>query len=221
MSRATAIVLGATGLVGGHCLDLLLQEELYAHVLTLGRRVVAREHPRLEQHQVDLGTPESCAHHFGPHTDIYCCLGTTIKRAGSEEAFRRVDYEYPLGLARFAAQWDDTHWLLVSSLGANAQSSVFYPRVKGELEEGIKQLPFAGVHIFRPSLLLGQRPEFRLGERLAEIAAQPLSYLMVGPLRKYRPIAAHTVAQAMLRAAQAGRKGVEILESDKIAELGR
>ena len=189
-------------------------------MVTLGRRATALEHPKLTQHIVDLAQPETYAHLLGPHTDVFCCLGTTIKKAGSEAAFRRVDYEYPLALARLAAQWEDAHFLLVSSLGASARSSVFYPRVKGELEEAIKALSFAGVHIFQPSLLLGERAELRMGERIAAYAALPLGFFLLGPLRKYRPIQARVVAQAMLRVAREGRKVVETLESDKIAELG-
>jgi uncharacterized protein YbjT (DUF2867 family) len=152
--------------------------------------------------------------------DVFCCLGTTIKKAGSQEAFRRVDYEYPLNVARLAAQWEDAHFLVVSSVGADAGSGVFYSRVKGELEKAVQALPLAGAHIFRPSLLLGERGEVRLGERMAAVAAKPLSLLLFGPLRKYRPIHARTVAQAMLRVAREGRRGVEILESNRIASLG-
>lgn len=220
MANETAVVLGATGLIGGHCVELLLAREAYSRVLTLGRRKLALEHPKLEQHIVDLGQPESYAHLLGPRTDIFCCLGTTIKTAGSEAAFRRVDYEYPLNVARLAAQYEGARFLLVSSLGANAQASLFYPKVKGELEAAIKALPLAGVHIFQPSLLLGQRAEARLGERVAELVAIPLSVLLLGPLRKYRPIRARAVAQAMVRVARKARAGVETLESDRIAEIG-
>ncbi len=218
MATATALLLGATGLIGGHCLNLLLAADNYARVVTLGRKSVDLEHPKLTQHIVDLGQPETYAHLLRPHTDVFCCLGTTIKTAGSEAAFRRVDYEYPLNVARLAAQWEDTHFLLVSALGANAQSHVFYPRVKGELEEALQELPFAGVHILRPSLLLGARGEFRLGERIAEYAALPFSLVLLGPLRKYRPIQARVVASALVRVAREGRAGVETLESDQIVE---
>jgi uncharacterized protein YbjT (DUF2867 family) len=220
MAQRTAVILGATGLIGGHCLEILLRGEFYAGVTTLGRRAAPAEHPKLSQRVVDLAQPESFAHLLAPHTDVFCCLGTTIKTAGSEAAFRRVDYEYPLNVARVAAQRDDTHFLLVSSLGADAASRLFYSRVKGEAEAAISALPFAGVHIFRPSLLLGERAEFRFGERVAELAAAPLSLLMLGPLRKYRPIHARTVAQAMTRTARAARAGMEILESGQIAEIG-
>ncbi len=221
METRNAVILGATGLVGGHCLQLLLQDARYQQILTLGRRAASIQHPKLVQHEVNLAQPETYAHWLGPQTDFFCCLGTTIAVAGSEEAFRQVDYTYPLTVARAGAQHADNHWLMVSSLGADAKSALFYSRVKGEVERDIARLPFAGVHILQPSLLLGERAEFRLGEKIAEIAALPLSLLLVGPLRKYRPIEAAIVARAMQSIAHTRRAGIEIIISDKLAELGK
>ena len=220
MKLRTAVILGATGLVGGNCLQLLLQDSHYKQVLALGRRAAPVQHTKLVQHEVNLAQPETYAHWLGPQTDFFCCLGTTIATAGSEEAFRQVDYTYPLTVARAGAQHADNHWLMVSSLGADAKSALFYSRVKGEIERDVARLSFAGVHILQPSLLLGERAEFRLGEKIAEIAALPLGLLMVGPLRKYRPIEAATVARAMQSIAHTGRAGLEIIVSDKLAELG-
>lgn len=219
MTPRTAVLLGATGLIGGHCLELLLATNNYVRVITLGRRAVAREHPKLTQHEVDLAQPETYQDWLTPQSDFFSCLGTTIKKAGSESAFRRVDYEYPLAVARVAATHADNRWLLVSSLGADAASSLFYPKVKGELERDLAALPLAGVSIFRPSLLLGTRTEFRLGERVAEVVAWPVSRLLLGPLRKYRPIAALDVARAMLIVAREQAQSVQIYESDAIAAL--
>ena len=151
--------------------------------------------------------------------DVFCCLGTTMKRAGSEEAFRRVDFTYVHELARLASRHGASRFLLVSALGANSRSRVFYNRVKGEVEEAVRKLPFDGVHIFRPSLLLGERRESRPGERFAILAARALGFMFVGPLGRYRPIAARAVAVAMIRIAKDAARGVHVYESDRIRAL--
>jgi uncharacterized protein YbjT (DUF2867 family) len=153
--------------------------------------------------------------------DVFCCLGTTIKKAGSQEAFRRVDFTFAYEAAQLAANNGAAQFLLVSALGANANSSVFYNRVKGETEDAIAALPFVSVSIFRPSLLLGERAEFRLGERIAEPVMKALSFLLIGSLRKYRAIEARTVAAAMIEVAKAQPKGVNVYESDRIQEVGQ
>jgi uncharacterized protein YbjT (DUF2867 family) len=214
----TALLLGATGLVGGHCLDLLLNDAAYSKVLTLGRRLLAREHQKLEHHVIDFERLTEFASLISAQ-DVFCCLGTTIKKAGSKENFRRVDFTYQYEVARLASQQRAEQLLLISSLGADARSSIFYNRVKGELEDAVSKLAFDGVHIFRPSLLLGERAEFRLGERVAELPMRYVSFLMVGPLRKYRPVTARAVALAMLKIAKEHPAGVNIFESDRIRAM--
>jgi uncharacterized protein YbjT (DUF2867 family) len=214
------LLLGATGLVGGHCLDLLLDDPAYSKVLTIGRRLVAHEHQKLEQHVVDFEKLQDYASVIRA-VDVFCCLGTTIKKAGSKENFRRVDFTYQLDTARLAAQNGAEQLLLVSALGADARSSIFYNRVKGELEEAVSKLAFNGVNIFRPSLLLGERAEFRLGERVAELPMRYVSFLMVGPLAKYRPVHARDVAAAMIRIAKEHPRGVNLFESDSILAISR
>jgi uncharacterized protein YbjT (DUF2867 family) len=151
--------------------------------------------------------------------DVFCCLGTTIKKAGTKEAFRRVDHDYVVFLAKAALASGAKQFLLVSSIGADAQSRVFYSRVKGEVEADITAMPFRAVQIFRPSMLLGNRTEVRLGEKVAQIVSMPLVLLFVGGLKKYRPIEAKTVARAMVRVARREPEGVHVYESDKIQEL--
>lgn len=218
MSARTALLLGATGLVGGHCLDLLLHDEGYSSVVAPGRRLLPIEHAKLQQHTIDFERLQDFKHLLQAQ-DVFCCLGTTIKQAGSQDAFRKVDYEYPVGLAALAARSGAEQFLLVSSLGASAASRVFYSRVKGETEAAIAALPFKGVQIFRPSLLLGERKEFRPGERLAERASKLFSFLLAGPLRKYRPVQARAVAAAMLKIAPEHPAGVNIYESDQIRQI--
>jgi uncharacterized protein YbjT (DUF2867 family) len=217
-SGRTAILLGATGLVGGHCLELLLEDDTYHCVISLGRRRTAKEHPKLLQHEVDLDRLQDYSHLF-VGDDLYCCLGTTIKKAGSQEAFTRVDFTYVTEAARIASEKGTKQFLLVSALGASSSSRIFYNRTKGAAEESIARLPFQGVQIFRPSLLLGERTEFRAGERVAEKVMKVFSFLLVGAFRKYRAVYARTVAEAMVKVAKQQKTGVNIFESDRIVEI--
>jgi uncharacterized protein YbjT (DUF2867 family) len=217
MSAKTALVVGASGLVGSHCLDELLQHPDYARVETWVRRPLAREHPRLLQRQIDF---ELLQAQVLEADDVFCCLGTTIAVAGSREAFRRVDYSYPLALAGLAAAAGSTSFLLVSALGADAASSVFYNRVKGELERDIRKLGLRRWHFFRPSLLIGDRAEPRLGERVGLALGKVIGPLMLGRLAKYRPVEAAVVARAMVRVANSDRPS-GALESDEITRLAR
>ncbi|HEX7243690.1 MAG TPA: oxidoreductase [Longimicrobiaceae bacterium] len=216
----TALLLGATGLVGGHCLDLLLADDAYGHVTVVGRRPVSREHPKLRQHTVDFDRLADSAALFDDARDVFCCLGTTIRAAGSREAFRRVDLEYPREAAELASRAGAERFLLVSAMGADPGSRVFYNRVKGEAEEAVRALPFREVVILRPSLLMGERTERRPAEALAQRMMGPLSFLLSGPLLKYRPVEGRTVARAMVRLAKAGGTGARVVESDEIAAVG-
>ncbi len=221
----TALILGASGLIGGHCLDLLLHDEAYDQVIVLVRKTLPKNHPKLIQHEVNfdhLSEHADLLKALAPNIDdVFCCLGTTIKKAGSQEAFRKVDFTYAHEAAKLAAHNGASQFLLVSSLGADAKSSVFYSRIKGEIEAAISALNFESVSIFRPSLLLGERAEFRLAERLAEPFAKALSFFMIGGLRKYRAIEARTVAAAMIEIAKKEMKGVKVYESDRIQEIGK
>ena len=219
MTTRSAILIGATGLVGGHCLRLLLRDEVYSKVIALGRITLKVEHPKLDQYTVDF---ERLADHISliNAQDVFCCLGTTIKKASSQETFRRVDFTYQYEVAKLATDNGAEQLLLVSSLGASPRARVFYSRVKGELEAAVGDLPLRAVNIFRPSLLLGERAEFRLGERVAARLLRYCSFLMVGPLRKYRPVQARTVAAAMVRVAKKAGRGIHIIESDAIEALG-
>lgn len=179
----------------------------------MGRRTTAQQHDKLEQRVLDLGELETLSNL--PHVDdVFCCLGTTIGQAGSQPAFRRVDHAFVLGLARGGLRAGATQFLLVSAIGADPESRVFYSRVKGETETAIRKLPYQSIQIFRPSLLLGERPEFRLGERIAMLGAPVLPALLFGRLRRYRPIQAATVARAMVRIAQEAPRGPNVFEYD-------
>lgn len=215
----TALVLGATGLVGRHVLELLLGDDAWRRVTVLARRDPGRSHPRLETRVADLEKMEEQADAFAV-TDVFCCLGTTIRAAGSQQAFRRVDHDYVAESARLASGRGARHFLLVSALGADPESRIFYNRVKGEAERDVAALPFEGVALLRPSLLLGDRADRRAAEAAAQKLAPMLAPLLMGPLRKYRAIDAGVMARAMVRVAAAGIRGVRRIESDEIARLG-
>ena len=209
----TALVAGATGLVGSQVLDLLLADDGWSHVVTIGRRTTSQHHAKLEQRVLDLRQLETASDL--PHVDdVFCCLGTTIKQAGSQPAFRLVDHDFVVGLARAGLRAGATQFLLVSAIGADPESRVFYSRVKGETEAAIRGLPYQRIQIFRPSLLLGERPEVRLGERIATLGAPLLPALLFGRLRRYRPIQAATVARAMVGIAKEAPRGPNVFEYD-------
>jgi uncharacterized protein YbjT (DUF2867 family) len=213
-----AVVLGASGLVGGFCLKALMDKPDYARIVLLNRRALPfAAEPRLTQKTVSFDSLS--ATDFAGAGDVFCALGSTIRKAGSQEAFRRVDLEYPLAAARLARQGGAKQFVLVSSVGADPTSKNFYLRTKGELEQEIARLGFDALHIFRPSLLLGKREEFRLGERVMVPLAPVLNQAMWGGLRRYRAIAAAAVGKAMAAAARAGNHGTSIYEYDQIIRL--
>lgn len=205
------VIAGATGLTGEHLLDRLLSEPTVARVLAPSRRPLA-SHPHLENPvgELDQLLPTLT----GPVDTAFCCLGSTIKQAGSQEAFRAVDHDLVLAFARRARELGARHLVVISALGANPQSSVFYNRVKGETEESLKAMGWPQLTIARPSLLLGARREFRLGERLAA----PLLRWLPG---KYRGIDACALARALWRLALEEQDGVRVIESADLRRLGR
>lgn len=201
----TVLLLGATGLIGRETLPLLLADPSIERVIVMVRRPTNVVHAKLEERPFDLQQM--------PHADtIVCALGTTMKQAGSQEAFRLVDQHYPIEAARIGLTRGATHYLLVSSMGASPRSRTFYTRVKGEVEQELLAIGYPTTTIVRPSFLTGAREEFRLGERLA----LPVMRLM--PPR-YKPIAAQTVARAIVRLVREPRPGVQIVESPELRAL--
>jgi uncharacterized protein YbjT (DUF2867 family) len=190
----SALLAGATGLVGSRLLPKLLASPCYAKVGVWARRPLRIDDPRLAVQIVDFARLEE---RRIDAEDVYCCLGTTIRRAGTREAFREVDYGYPLALAKRAADCGARRLLVVSALGADRGSPAFYNRVKGEMEDAVRAAGVARTYFFRPSLLEGPRQEFRLGERVGLLAAA----LLRPWLGKYRPTRADDLALAMLAAA--------------------
>lgn len=214
----TALLVGASGLVGGYCINFLLEEPAYSRITILVRKPLPITHEKLVQHVVDFNELETLSECLAVD-DVYCCLGTTIKKAGSQDAFRKVDFDYPIKIAALSQHCGANQFLIVTSMGANPHSGVFYSRVKGEVEEAIRKIAFSTIHIFRPSLLLGNRAERRSGEKASAFIMSGLKFAFAGPLKKYRAIEARDVAKAMVRIAQKELAGVNIFESDRIQEI--
>ncbi len=208
MSR-TAAVVGATGLVGGELLRQLAKRRDYAQIKVLGRSPPRQEAGNIRFIHSELSELGDRAAELAVD-EVFCCLGTTIRKAGSEAAFERVDYHMVVDLARAAKKAGAKKFLVVSSAGASAKSPAFYSRVKARMEQAVSDVELETVHILRPSLLLGDRPEFRPGERLAQWLAPLYSPLLVGPLKRYRPITATEVAAAMIVLAARPEVGVHI-----------
>jgi uncharacterized protein YbjT (DUF2867 family) len=213
MTEAVAIVAGATGLVGQALVRVLAAESRWREVRALVRRPLPQElsAPTVIPVQVDYARlepppPWAAADH------VFCALGTTMRQAGSAAAFRRVDFEYPVALARAALARGARHFLLVSALGATPGSRIFYNRVKGEVEAAIAALGFRSVTVARPSLLLGQRPEPRLGEQVGKLLG------VITPPR-WRPVPAARVARALVEAAKRDLPGLRILENRDLRVL--
>lgn len=204
-----ALIVGASGLVGGQLLDLLLHSADYSAVTALLRHPLEIRHPKLTQRSVDFEHLDAAD--FPQVDDVFCCLGATIKQAGSRAAFYRVDFHYIHEVARLARRAGATQFLLISSMGADPGSKFFYMRVKGEIETAIRQLSYPSASMFRPSYLTGERRQQRPAEDLAGKLMQAMSFLMS---KKYRPVAARAVAQAMLTQALRNPGGFHIVESD-------
>lgn len=202
----TALILGATGLVGKECIQQFAESPEFARVVALTRRPL-RDAPnrKVESHVVDFECLDEAQEHFRV-SHVVCALGTTIKKAGSQASFRRVDHDYPVDAARLGLEQGAQHFLLVSALGANARSRIFYNRVKGDVEQAIRALPYRSVTIVRPSILLGEREETRVGETIGKV-------LSTFAPRRIKAVPARDVAAALLRAALEDAPGTRIIES--------
>jgi len=206
------LLLGATGLVGRHCLDLLLEDPGVATVRVLVRRPPTDLQPSTKLEVVTADFDQLASHpEWFAVDEVFCALGTTIAVAGSQDAFRKVDHDYPLAAAKLARSQGAKHYLLVSALGANATSRIFYNRVKGALENDLRALAFPSLTIAQPSMLMGERKEFRLLEEIAK----SLGWLWPAA---YRPVPASQVALGLIRSAQEPHAGVKVLSNRQLRE---
>ncbi|MDC3209134.1 NAD-dependent epimerase/dehydratase family protein [Chitinophagales bacterium] len=214
----TVLIAGASGLVGSHLLNLLLLDKTIDKIYSLVRRSTKVKHEKLQEILFDFNL--SLNYQNLPPVDYgFCCLGTTIKKAGSQDAFKRVDYSYPLQLAQALKDNNCENFHVITSLGADSKSSVFYSKVKGELEEALKNIEFESLSIYQPSLLLGERKESRIGEKIAMILMPPFEFLLQGQMKKYRSIKAIDVAKGMLVNSKEKTQKIKIIPSNEIKEL--
>jgi len=202
-----ALLAGATGLVGGYLLDALLEAPDFSRVYAITRRPLAREDPRLANRTVQFDKLAAQLVGLSCHT-AFCCLGTTIRAAGSQQAFRHVDFDHVLSFAHAAKAADVRRFVVVSAAAANPDSRNFYLRTKGEMERALAALGFAGLDILQPGVLLGWRREMRPLELIARLFMPLVNPLLVGSSAVYRGIPARTVALAMVGAARSSRRGI-------------
>lgn len=213
-----ALIVGATGLIGGHLLQRLAGHPAYSQVATLGRRAPEFDHEKVTHHVVDLSDDRDESPM--PAADVlFCCLGTTIKQAGSQAAFRAVDFDLVVRIATQAQANGASTIVVVSSVGADPDSSNFYLRTKGEMERAVGDIGFDRLGIMRPSLLLGSRDESRPAERLGQFAARLVNPLMLGGLARYRAVDAQTVAGAMVGFDLEDIGGLQVIEGKDIWRL--
>lgn len=197
---------------------LLVSRGDYSRVIVLVRRKLQTEHERLEQLVVDYDRLEELPGHLFENSDVYCTLGTTREKAGSKEQFERVDYSYPMALGRLAKRHGAAQMLIVTAMGSNESSLFFYAKVKGRVEKELQQMRLRKLHIFRPSLILGDRQEHRWGELAAARLYARFPFVFGGTKSKYRPITAREIAEGMLSSALYGSSAEIIIPSHVIAE---
>ncbi|HET8861286.1 NAD-dependent epimerase/dehydratase family protein [Marivirga sp.] len=217
----TALIAGATGLVGGHLLDLLMEDKNYSTVKILTRRTMGGDDDKLKEiildnfDQLENHTKELKA------DDYFCCLGTTMKKAGSKKAFKKVDFEYPTTLAAIARENNAASFHAISAMGADSSSLIFYNKVKGEMEKGIEAMKLKKAFIFRPSFIAGERADKRAAEKAALWFADKFDFIFSGPFKKYAAVHAKTIANAMLETAKNGKETFKIIPSDEIEQIGK
>lgn len=216
MTTRKALIAGSTGLIGGYCLQVLCDNPTYSEVIALVRKPIIKTHSKLKVITSNFDNLRNDLSNIQAD-DVYCCLGTTIKKAGSQEAFRKIDHTLVIAIADLMRKQGAEQFLVISSMGADSNSKVFYNRTKGEMEEALTEIGYPCLRIIRPSLLLGKREEFRLGEKLGVILTPVLKPFLIGSLKKYAPVQAESVAQFMVKVAhEEPISGVSTYESDLI-----
>ncbi|MDT8861913.1 NAD-dependent epimerase/dehydratase family protein [Alkalihalobacillus sp. MEB130] len=220
MNQKTALVIGATGLIGRSLVSKLIERNEYKRIYVFVRKEVEYHDEKIIVH-VRLFEHVS-SDDFPVVDDVFCCIGTTMKKAKTKEAFKQVDYEFPLQFAKEALAKGATQFLVISSIGASSRSSFFYSRVKGEMEKEVMKLAYSHIHIFRPSLLLGQRSEIRVGEKMGEWGAKLAKPILRGKWAKYGAISGETVAEAMIHAALTpSKRDINVYESNEIMNMSK
>ncbi|MEO8193422.1 MAG: oxidoreductase [Gemmatimonadales bacterium] len=211
----SALLLGATGLVGSECLRLLMADDSFSRVVVASRRKLddASSSPKLESHMIDLDRLAFMPELFVV-THIFCALGTTVRQTPSRDVYRKIDFDYLVSAAKLGFNNGATHFLVVSAVGANARSPIFYNRLKGEMEDAVTAVPYRSMTIARPSVLVGDRP----GPRLSEKIAWKLAFITP---RSYKPVKGTTVARALINCARADEPGLRVIPNRDIERIAR
>lgn len=212
---STVLLTGATGLVGRHCLEVLLHDPFFTEIKVISRRPLYQKHPKLTEVITEFDNLETLSAEFKEDITI-CCLGSTIKDAGSREQFMKIDHDYPVQIATLAQRQGSRHFIVISAVGASKNSLFFYSRVKGLMEEDVKTLPYQTISIFQPSLIDGERKEVRVMEQLSLKVGRPLARLLPGPLKKYQPLPAADIARAICHAAKSSPPGIHYHSGEEI-----
>jgi uncharacterized protein YbjT (DUF2867 family) len=216
----TALVVGASGLVGRALVFELLKSKDYLKIIVLVRTDLVLKHPKLEQHIIDFDNLQNYSNIINAD-DVFCCLGTTYSQTPDKALYRKIDLVYPLTVAQIALQNQASHFIMVSAMGADKNSKIFYNRLKGEAEEAILQLNYPSISIVRPALLLGSRKKIRPVEQLAQYIFMVINPLMIGPLKMGKAIKAEIVARAMLKLAKQSKKGKQIYMNNELFDLAK
>ncbi len=215
----TAIILGATGLTGNILLNKVLGDNRYRNIKIFTRSPLRYENPRVTEILCDLLDVDSFKDNFYGD-EVFCCIGTTVKKTPDKELYKKIDYGIPVSAAKLCKSNGIKTFVTMSSMGANANSSIFYNRTKGEMEQAVLEQKIENTYILRPSIISGNRNERRIGEKIGLILMKVLNPLFVGPLRKYRVVDAEIIANAMIELAN-NKIDKQIIESDQIQDIGK
>ncbi|MFC6334976.1 NAD(P)H-binding protein [Paenibacillus septentrionalis] len=216
-----AVIVGATGLVGRELVRLLLNNKNYSKVTVIARKRLSVVHPRLEQQLISFDELHECPKEWFEDADVFCALGTTIKKAKTKEMFRRVDHDYVIEVGKLVVRHQARKLIVVTAMGANEQSMFFYNKVKGQTERDLQELKLPQLIIVRPSLIIGDRHEFRFGEAMAVKLSGWLSFAFKGRMSKYKPNEAKVIAQALSKLALLCTEQVRVVTSDEISYWSR
>lgn len=220
MKGQVGVIIGATGLVGGHLFRLLVNDLNFEKIIVISRRPFNGQHEKVENRVVNFENNSDLAASFDNADVIFCTIGTTQKKVkGDKGAYRKVDFDIPVNMAKMGLQKGVKQFILVSAVGADAHAGNFYLRLKGEVEETVSSLGYESLYILRPSILLGKRDEFRLGESIGKAVLRSASFLFFGNMRKYYPVKAKQLAQAMINASKEKSPGSHVLFYDEMVKL--
>lgn len=203
--KKTAIILGATGLTGNSLLHQLLEDDRYERIVLFSRKSVEIEHPKIQEHLIDLFELDTYQAEFTAD-QVFCCIGTTKAQTPNKQTYKAIDYGIPVNAAALCKKNNIQSFLVISSLGANKKSTLFYSRIKGLMEEEVLNYGIKNTYIIQPSLIEGQRKEKRTGEWFFKQLSKAMPFLKVGPLKKYQPVPAEKIAKAMVHLANSDHK---------------